>query len=174
VNAPANTAKPDPSHPSSSSAGWDEEVVTETVTPLTHHEAVALLGEKALRPSRMTPVRVVLIQVVVTLLSAGAWFAWRQWSHTGAGAEAMARAAAISALLGGAACFLPGALFALRLKASRRPSLSGLVVGEAIKISATIALLLLAVVKFPQMDWPALLVTFLLALKMYWVALAIR
>ncbi|MGO4812518.1 ATP synthase subunit I [Cupriavidus sp. 2MCAB6] len=138
----------------------------EAVDPLSRVEAETLFGERALRPSRMTPGRVVLAQMAVTVLSA---IAWRLFAGGNAGA------AGWSALFGGTVCFVPSGFFALRLWMSReRPSISGLVVGEAIKVFATAALFVLVVVLYSELRWVPMLVTFLLALKTYWVALAIR
>ena len=80
-----------------------------------------------------------------------------------------------SALFGGAVCCVPSAFFAFRLWLARdRASIGGLVVGEAIKVMATVALFVLVVVLYRDLRWVPMLVTFLLALKTYWVALAIR
>jgi ATP synthase protein I len=80
-----------------------------------------------------------------------------------------------SAFFGGAVCVIPGAFFALRLWMSRHnPSISGLVVGEAIKVFAIVGLFVLVVVLYRDLRWVPMLVTFLLVLKTYWVALAIR
>ncbi|MDT6962191.1 MULTISPECIES: ATP synthase subunit I [unclassified Cupriavidus] len=146
---------------------WDDnaEREDEAVDPLSHAEAVRLLGERALRPSRMTPGKVVVAQIVVTLLSALAWAMF-------AGAPGPS---GWSAFFGGMACFVPSGFFALRLYMSRaQPSVGGLVAGEAIKVFGTVALLVLVIVLYRELRWVPLLVTFLLALKTYWVALAIR
>lgn len=143
----------------------DSDDRAEPIEALSHDAAVSLFGEKALRPSRMTPGKVVLAQVAVTVLSALAWalfspepgpYGWSAW-------------------FGGAVCFVPSAFFALRLWLARdRASVSGLVLGEAIKVFGTVALFVLVVVLYRDLRWVPMLVTFLLALKTYWVALAIR
>ncbi|MFN7887893.1 MAG: ATP synthase subunit I [Betaproteobacteria bacterium] len=73
--------------------------------------------------------------------------------------------AAVSALLGGAACFVPNGLFALRLAvASRRPGgadVATFFVGEFVKLGSTVALL-------------ALVASIIVTLKSYLVALAWR
>lgn len=146
---------------------WDDNArdEDEAVDPLSRAEAVKLLGERALRPSRMTPGKVVVAQVIVTLLSALAWAMFAQGGM----------ASGWSAFFGGMACFIPSGFFALRLYVSRKqPSVGGLVAGEAIKIFGTVALLVLVIVLYRDLHWVPLLVTFLLALKTYWVALAIR
>ncbi|WP_454742330.1 ATP synthase subunit I [Cupriavidus necator] len=138
----------------------------DAVDPLSRAEAERLFGERALRPSRMTPGKVVLAQMLVSLLSALCWalfakepgpYGWSAW-------------------FGGMVCFVPSGFFAFRLWVARdRASIGGLVLGEAIKVFATAALLVLVVVLYRDLRWVPMLVTFLLALKTYWVvALLIR
>jgi ATP synthase protein I len=147
---------------------WDSDAEREeeAVDPLSHAEAVTLFGERALRPSRMTPGKIVLAQVLVTLLSALCWALFGK----------QAGPYGWSALFGGAVCFVPSGFFAFRLWMARdRASVGGLVMGEAIKVFATVALLVLVVVLYSDLRWVPMLVTFLLALKTYWVvAMAIR
>lgn len=146
---------------------WDDDAgrEDEMVDPLSHADAVKLLGESALRPSRMTPAKVVVAQFVVTVLSALAWAVFAR----------DAAPSGWSALFGGLACAVPSGFFALRLWMSRgQPSVGGLVAGEAIKVFGTVALLVLVIVLYRDLRWIPMLVTFLLALKTYWVALAIR
>jgi ATP synthase protein I len=77
--------------------------------------------------------------------------------------------------LGGAICWVPSALFAARLrKASGVESVMAWMLGEAIKMGATVAMFIAVAVFFHDVRWIALLVTYLLALKTYWVALAWR
>ena len=116
----------------------------------------------------MTPFRVVALQLGVTLLAMLVWYAVRH--ATGGAAEA----AAVSALIGGACVVIPNAVFALRLALTRqRPTVGGLIFGEMLKIAITLAMLVAAGMVYGQMDWPAMLVTFFLALKMLWIALAL-
>jgi len=146
---------------------WDDDAEREeqAVEPLSHADAVRLLGEQALRPSRMTPGKVVLAQVLVTVIAAIGWAVFAKEPA----------ASGWSAFFGGAACFVPSGFFALRLWMARaQPTIGTLVVGEAIKVFATVALLVLVVVLYRDLHWVPMLVTFLLALKTYWVALAIR
>lgn len=146
---------------------WDDDAgrEDEIVDPLSHADAVKLLGESALRPSRMTPAKVVVAQFAVTVLSALAWAVFAR----------DAAPSGWSALFGGLACAVPSGFFALRLWMSRgQPSVGGLVAGEAIKVFGTVALLVLVIVLYRDLRWIPMLVTFLLALKTYWVALAIR
>jgi ATP synthase protein I len=86
--------------------------------------------------------------------------------------------AAVSALLGGAACIVPNALFALRLAiAARRPQgtdMAVFFVGEFVKIGSTIALLVLIAWAYKDVVWLALIVAVIAALKSYLIALVIR
>ncbi|MHA6882496.1 ATP synthase subunit I [Ralstonia pseudosolanacearum] len=154
---------------------WDAEDAGEAEPPmhaLSHDDAVALFGEKALRASRVTPFSIVLGQVAITLLCALGWYVGSWLAGTGA---ASAGEAALSALLGGGVCVVPSAWFALRLsKAQGFESIARLVVGEAIKVLGTVALLVVVVVTFKGLHWVPLLITLILALKMYWVGFALR
>lgn len=73
-----------------------------------------------------------------------------------------ARTAALSALAGGAAYFLPNLLFALRLlltgapSGCRRASPTSFFLGEALKLSAIITVLLI-LPRITEIYWPALL-----------------
>ncbi|AJW43672.1 F0F1 ATP synthase subunit I [Ralstonia mannitolilytica] len=152
---------------------WDDAGEAEPpVHVLSHDEAVALFGERALQASRITPFSIVLGQVAITLLCALGWYIGSWFAGTG---SASAGEAALSALLGGGVCVVPSAWFAMRLSTARGfESIARLVVGEAIKVLGTIALLVVVVVVFKGLHWVPLLITLILALKMYWVGLALR
>jgi ATP synthase protein I len=83
--------------------------------------------------------------------------------------------AALSAWLGGAACFLPNGLFALRLAvAARRPggtSAATFFVGEFVKVASTVALLALIVWGYKDLVWLALILAVIASLKSYLVAM---
>lgn len=67
--------------------------------------------------------------------------------------------AAWSAVAGGAAYLLPGLLFVVRLRvaiATQRAGAVGFLVGEAVKLAAVIAVLIL-LPRFMELNWPALL-----------------
>ena len=85
---------------------------------------------------------------------------------------------AVSAALGGAACFLPNLLFALRLwVASKKPggaSPAAFFVGEFIKIAATVALLAMAAILYRDLQWLALLAGLIVALKANLLAFIFR
>lgn len=87
-------------------------------------------------------------------------------------------AAALSAALGGAACFVPNALFALRLTAAARrpggPGVATFFVGEFLKVGSTVALLALIVWAYQDLVWLALIIAVIASLKSYLVALVWR
>lgn len=168
-------------HSDAPGAPWDDPQEQQPRPPLTHEEAVALFGEPALRPARMTPFRVVALQLGVTVLAMLVWFAVRyvvsssEVASAGEVAGEAAYVAALSALIGGACVVVPNAVFAVRLAVSRqRPSVGGLIIGELLKIAITLTMLITASIWYPTMDWAAMLVTFFLALKMLWIALVLR
>ena len=86
--------------------------------------------------------------------------------------------AAISALLGGAACVVPNGLFALKLAAAaRRPqgtSPAVFLVGEVVKVVSTLALLGLIVAFYKDLVWLALLASVIVVLKSYVLTLLVR
>jgi ATP synthase protein I len=100
--------------------------------------------------------RAVLHQCVATFVAVAlAWF----WvgSH-----------GAVSAGLGGAAVVVPNLLFALSLWAAARggrASAAGFLVGEFIKVAATVALLVIIAGAYRDLHWLALLAGLFVALK---------
>jgi ATP synthase protein I len=86
--------------------------------------------------------------------------------------------AALSAALGGLACVVPNALFALRLYVeSRRPggaTMHGFFIGEFAKIAATVLILFLIVRVYHRLDWLALLVGYIAVLKSYFLRFVFR
>ncbi|MGI4813353.1 MAG: ATP synthase subunit I [Janthinobacterium lividum] len=151
-----------PRHPSDD---WEIDPEEEEFVPLSRTEAQQLFGPNVSRPSRVTPKRVVAAQLGLTLCSMLAW--WLLSSRPGI--------AALSALVGGMICWIPSALFAWRM---RRPvsgdTLGGWVIGEGIKIGMTIAMFTAVAVWFANVHWLAMLLTYIIALKTYWIALAWR
>ena len=83
--------------------------------------------------------------------------------------------AGLSAFLGGACCVLPNGLFALRLHfgALRPGTLSPMTffIGEFIKIAMTVGILFLVVWLYRDVNWLALIVAFIVALKSYIILL---
>mgnify|MGYP002352603061 CR=1 FL=1 len=110
--------------------------------------------------------RIVLFQFLTTLIVAVA-----AWLISGVHA-------AISALLGGAACLLPNGLFALRLAlASRRPGGANpmvFFVGEFVKLVATVLLLALIASTYKDLNWLAMLVSIIAVLNSYVLALIVK
>ncbi|MGI4861181.1 MAG: ATP synthase subunit I [Janthinobacterium lividum] len=150
-------------------ADWEEEPLDEQTIPLTRADAERLFGPDVSRPSRVTPLRVVAGQVVLTFLAAlicallsQRWFP-----------------AALSALIGGMICWVPSGGFALylarnRLRQGGRDSVGAWMMAEGVKLGVTIALFIVIAVYFRDVRWLPLLVTYVLALKVYWLALAWR
>jgi ATP synthase protein I len=144
---------------------WDAELQDNNIVPLTRAEAEKLFGPSVSRPSRVTPFRVVIAQMVLSLVASLLW--WLFYTPPGA--------AALSALLGGAICWVPGALFAARLrKLSGAETVMSWMIGEAFKMGATIAMFVAIAFWYHDVCWVPLLVTYLVALKTYWIALAWR
>jgi ATP synthase protein I len=81
--------------------------------------------------------------------------------------------AALSAGIGGLACLVPSALFAMRLAwESRRPggaTLHGFFVGEFAKLAFTMAILFIAARVYRELNWPALVVGLIAVLKSYFL-----
>ena len=82
-----------------------------------------------------------------------------------------------SAAYGALAVVIPAAVFARGLTgrfSSLNPSaaVAGFFLWEMVKIALTVAMLVAAPRLVPALSWPALLVGLVLAMKVYWVALA--
>jgi ATP synthase protein I len=155
-------------------ARWDELDASQQdnndIVPLTRAEAQQLFGAQVSRPSRVTPFRVVAAQVVLSLVATLVW--WLFYKPPGAAAS---MGVPVSAFLGGAICWLPGALFAARLKQlSGAGTVMNWMLGEAFKMGATIAMFVAIAFWYHDVQWIPLLVTYLIALKTYWIALAWR
>lgn len=139
---------------------WENEKEP-AIIPLTRDEARRLFGPKVDRPSRVTPLRVVAAQMVLSVM-----VALVVWLFFGRSTQA-----ALSALLGGAACWIPGGLFTLYLKLGGRSTMA-LVAGEALKAGITLALFVAIGEAYHEVRWLPMLVAYLVGLKAYWVALA--
>lgn len=142
---------------------WDAEQQDLNTVPLTRGEAEKLFGPKVSRPSRVTPFRVVVAQMVLSLVATLVW--WLFGKPPGA--------AALSAFLGGAVCWVPSALFAARLRrVGAAASILTWMVGEALKMGVTVAMFVAIAFWYHDVRWLPLIVTYLIALKTYWLALA--
>ena len=142
---------------------WDVEQQDNNIVPLTRAEAEKLFGPNVSRPSRVTPFKVVVAQMVLSLGATLVW--WLFYKPPGA--------AALSAFLGGAICWVPSALFAARLRTlSGAETAMSWMIGEALKMGTTIAMFVAIAFWYHDVRWVPLLVTYLIALKTYWIALA--
>ena len=141
---------------------WDVEQ-DNNIVPLTRAEAEKLFGPDVSRPSRVTPLKVVIAQMALSLIVALVWWLFDRQGPV-----------ALSALLGGAICWIPSCLFALGLKRVKRPTLMTLIGGAAIKTGITVALFIALAWTYHDVRWIPLLVTYLVALKTYWVAMAVK
>lgn len=134
------------------------------IRPLTREEARAL----AARNPSVSPWRVLAVQLVVgSLMAVIAWL----WSGD--------KVVAASVLYGAAAVVVPGALMARGMTSkltSVNPGVSAVsfMLWEFAKIGISVAMLVLAPKVVPGLSWPALLVTLIVCIKVYWVALSWR
>jgi ATP synthase protein I len=143
--------------------GWDVEQ-DNNIVPLTRAEAEKLFGPDVGRPSRVTPLKVVLAQMGFSLAVTLIWWLFSDHSiHV-----------VLSTLLGGATCWIPSSLFALGLKGVKRQTSMTLIVGEAIKTGVTLAMFIAIAYTYPEVRWVPMLVTYLVALKAYWIAMAVK
>ena len=143
---------------------WDAEQQDDNIVPLTRAEAEKLFGPGVSRPSRVTPYQVVIAQVALSLVATLAW--WLFSKSPGAAAQ--------SAFLGGAIGWLPSALFVARMKAGGAATVMSWVAGEALKLGVTIGMFAAVAFGYAGVHWVPLLVTYLIVLKTYWIALAWR
>ena len=144
---------------------WDAEQQDNNIVPLTRAEAEKLFGPNVSRPSRVTPFKVVAAQMVLSLGATLVW--WLFYKPPGD--------AALSAFLGGAICWVPSAMFAARLRTlGGAETAMSWMIGEALKMGATIAMFVGIAFWYHDVRWVPLLVTYLIALKTYWIALAWR
>ncbi|CAN0617395.1 ATP synthase I chain [Burkholderia multivorans] len=143
---------------------WDAEQQDDNIVPLTRAEAERLFGPGVSRPSRVTPYQVVMAQVALSLVATLAW--WLFSKSPGAAAR--------SAFLGGAIGWVPSALFVARMKAGGAATVMSWVAGEALKLGVTIGMFVAVAYGYAGVHWVPLLVTYLVVLKTYWIALAWR
>lgn len=146
------------------SAGFGDEAEGQPIMPLTRAEAQAL---RASNP-QVSPWQVIAAQVVMGCLSAAVvWLVLGQPQLIG------------SALYGALVAVLPGALMA-RGMTSKLSSVSpgasavSFMVWMAVKILVSVAMLVLAPKLVEPLSWPALLVSLVLCMKVYWLALLWR
>ncbi|MEK7913184.1 ATP synthase subunit I [Burkholderia contaminans] len=142
----------------------DAEQQDNNIVPLTRAEAEKLFGPNVSKPSRVTPYKVVFAQVVLSLVATLAW--WLFSKSPGAAAQ--------SAFLGGAIGWVPSAVFVARLKAGGSATVMSWVMGEALKLALTIGMFAAVAFGWSGVHWVPFLVTYLVVLKTYWIALAWR
>jgi ATP synthase protein I len=147
---------------------WDE-IEEDPFKTLSKEEMDALRASKPRNFSSINSWWVVLSQVAVTLVIAGACFVFSS--------QADKSVYTYSALVGGLIGFLPSALFLMRIEAAKKSVkrspggfLAAVVSGEFIKILATIVLFIGFALKQPDLKWIPLLVTYLATLKCYLLA----
>ena len=147
---------------------WDE-IEEDSFKTLSKEEMDALRASKPRNFSSINSWWVVLSQVAVTLVIAGACFVFSS--------QADKSVYTYSALVGGLIGFLPSALFLMRIEAAKKSIksspggfLAAVVSGEFIKILATIVLFIGFALKQPDLKWIPLLVTYLATLKCYLLA----
>lgn len=109
--------------------------------------------------------RAIGLQVLIALAAAAGWGAFKNPN------------AGVSALLGGAICFIPSTLFAWRLKSAAKRGVAAFgatfLVGEVAKLVLSAVLFALVVQWYPEVDHAALVVGFILTLQAYLFALLI-
>jgi ATP synthase protein I len=150
-------------------ASWDDQDSSqhnsqEEFKSLTAQEAQAL----RLQQPNVSLLRVVLAQVLVGIVSAVVAYGFT-----------LKASVAWSALYGAFIVAFPAALFARglwRMRQIKSPLASavGLGVWEGIKLLLTLMGLVAAPWLVPTLNWPAMLVSLVLTMKVYWVALAWR
>lgn len=142
-----------------------DEVLAEDFKPMSAEQAQ---NWRRANPA-VSPWRVVAWQAIVGVVFAAAL-----------GAVIGSVSAAWSAAYGAVSVVLPGAVFArglmrqMRHQAHGGSAFAGLMVWELAKIVLTIAMLLLAQVVVPGLNWLALLAGFVVTMKVVWVAVWLR
>ena len=147
---------------------WDE-IEEDSFKTLSKEEMDALRKAKPRNFASINSWWVVLSQVVITLVIAGACYVFSSLADK--------NVYTYSALVGGLIGFLPSALFLMRIEAAKKSIksspggfLAAVVSGEFIKILATIVLFIGFALKQPDLKWIPLLVTYLATLKCYLLA----
>jgi ATP synthase protein I len=145
-------------------ADEDDEATTQRVTPLTREQAQALREkDPPVSPWRVVATQIatgVVVAALGVLLTGRAEVGW-------------------SALYGAAVVVVPGALMARGMTSklsSMSPGTSAVsfMLWEFVKIAVSVAMLMLAPQIVQPLSWPALLVSLVVCIKVYWVALLWR
>ena len=147
-------------------ASFSDDFADQAFKPLTRDEAQAL----RVKQPTVSPWRVVGVQAAVGLLCVIV-------ALTFLGGGDGQHGTAWSALYGAAAVVLPSALLArgmTRRADSPTAAAMGLMFWETIKITAAVAMLVIAARVMPQLNWSALLVTMVVCSQVNWFALLWR
>ena len=131
--------------------------------PLTAQEAQALRERVPL----LSIWRVVCVQAGVAVLAAAL-----AWLLTGR------ESVMLSVAYGGLSVVLPAALFARGMtsrltRVNLGSAVAGFVLWELVKIALTVAMLFMAKGWITELSWPALLVGFVVTMKVHWVMLGL-
>ena len=147
---------------------WDE-LEEEAIRVYSKDEIVALQQSNATKYRILSPWKVLLAQVLITVISMVFWSIFGEPVGVSLYTQ--------SAFLGGLISVLPSALFLTRLEIAKKSQrlnpgsfLAALVSGEFIKIAVTLVMFLGIAYLVPGVLWVPLLVTYLLALKCVWLA----
>ena len=151
---------------------WDEPE-EEAYRVYSKEEIVALQQSNAAKHRNLSPWKIVLAQVLITVISMLFWSIFGEPIGVSRYTQ--------SAFLGGLISVLPSTLFLIRLEMAKKSQrlnpgsfLAALVSGEFIKIVATLMMFVGIAYLVPGVLWVPLLVTYLLALKCVWLAWLLR
>ena len=146
--------------------GFEEASDSPPHNPLTREQALALKASLGM----VSPWRVVAAQGLAGLVCAGLFWVFAQHG-----------AAAWSALYGAVAAVLPSALLARGMtrsastgSASAVSAAAGFMFWEMLKIGVAVTMLVVATRVVPDLQWPAMLVTMVVCMKVNWLALLWR
>ncbi|QWD74285.1 ATP synthase subunit I [Polynucleobacter sp. TSB-Sco08W16] len=146
---------------------WDEP--EEVIRVYSKEEIIALQQRDAIKYRTLSPWKLVLAQVLITVVSMMFWSIFGEPVGVSLYTQ--------SAFLGGLISVLPSALFLTRLELAKKSQrlnpgrfLAALISGEFIKIAVTLMLFIGIAYLVPGVLWVPLLVTYLLALKCVWLA----
>lgn len=141
----------------------------EVIRVYSKDEIIALQHSNAAKYRILSPWKVLLAQVLITVISMVFWSIFGEPVGVSLYTQ--------SAFLGGLISVLPSALFLTRLELAKKSQklnpgsfLAALVSGEFIKIAVTLMMFVGIAYLVPGVLWVPLLVTYLLALKCVWLA----
>jgi ATP synthase protein I len=147
---------------------WDEPE-EEVYRVYSKDEIDALQQSNASKYRALSPWKIILAQVLITVVSMVFWSVFGEPVGVSLYTQ--------SAFLGGLISVLPTTLFLIRLELAKKSQrlnpgrfLAALVSGEFIKIAVTLMLFIGIAYYVPGVLWVPLLVTYLLALKCVWLA----